>query len=48
VSTAVSPSPEDDRLAAELTAGVRDEKLRETVQKALSFALARGRSDAPF
>jgi hypothetical protein len=44
----ISPTAEDDRVAAELTAGVRDEKLRETVQKALSFALARGRSDAPF
>jgi len=45
---AVAPTPEDDRLAAELAGVVRDEKLRETVQKALSFALARGRSDAPF
>ena len=44
----VSPTPEDARRAAELTAGVRDEKLRETVQKALSYALAHERSDAPF
>jgi hypothetical protein len=48
VRSSVSPSAEDGQAAAELTAGMRDEKLRETVQKALSFALARGRSDAPF
>jgi len=45
---AVSPTPDDRRLAASLAAGVRDEELRETVQEALSFALARGRSDGPF
>ena len=46
--TTVSPSPHDRRIASELAAGVRDEELRETVQEALSFALARGRSDTPF
>ncbi len=46
--TTVSPTPDDRRLASELAAGVRDEELRETVQEALSFALARGRSDTPF
>ena len=44
----VSPTAEERRIAAELTAGVQDENLRETVQKALSFALARGRSGSPF
>ena len=46
--TTVSPSPDDRRIASELAAGVRDEELRQTVQEALSFALARGRSDTPF
>jgi hypothetical protein len=44
----VTPTDEDRRRAAALTAGVMHENLRETVQKALSFALARGRSDPSF
>jgi hypothetical protein len=38
-------SPGDEELARALAAPIEDEKLRETVQKAVSFSLARGRSD---
>ena len=48
VSEPASPTADDRRLAAELSAAVTDEKLRETVQRAVSFALARGRSGPPF
>jgi hypothetical protein len=44
----VTPTADETRLAADLAAAVGDEKLRETVQRAVSFALARGRSDPPF
>src|SRR5581483_5866195 len=47
VSSVVAPTEDEARLAAELAAGVGDEKLRETVERAVSFALARGRSDPP-
>jgi hypothetical protein len=40
---AVTPTAEESRLAAALAGPVGDEKLRESVQKALSFALARAR-----
>ena len=45
---AVVPSDEDTRTAARVTGSMSHEKLRETVQKALSYALARGRSGHPF
>jgi Dna[CI] antecedent, DciA len=48
VKAAVSPTDEEARAAGELTAGMTHESLRESVQKALSFALARGRSGHPF
>jgi hypothetical protein len=48
IQDTVSPTAEEARTAARLSAGVTDEKLRETVQRALSFALARGRSNPPF
>jgi hypothetical protein len=48
VADAVSPTMDETRLAGELTTAVTHEKLRETVQKAVSFALARGRSSPPF
>ena len=48
VSKPVAPTEDESRLAAELSAPVGDEKLRETVQRAVSFALARGRSGPPF
>lgn len=46
-SEAVRPTSEDEERARELAAGIDEETLRETVQKAISFTLARGRSDAP-
>jgi len=45
---AIVPSAEDARMAARLTCSMSHEKLRETVQKALSFALARRPSSHPF
>jgi hypothetical protein len=44
----VSPTPGERLAAARLTAAVTHENLRETVQKAVSFALARARSGQPF
>jgi hypothetical protein len=35
----------DDELARAIASSIEDEKLRETVQKAVRFSLARGRSD---
>jgi hypothetical protein len=48
VSEPVEPTPEDDARARELTAAISDEKLRESVQKAVRMSLARGRLDRPF
>jgi hypothetical protein len=47
-SDPVTPTADEARLAADVAAAVTDENLRETVQRAFSFALARGRSDPPF
>jgi hypothetical protein len=47
VQEPVSPSEEHRRSAAALTAGISDEKLRESVQKAVSFALARSAANRP-
>jgi hypothetical protein len=44
---AIQPTAEDVEKARALAAGIEEETLRETVQKAISFALARGRSDPP-
>jgi hypothetical protein len=41
----VSPTPEDEAEGRRLAAGIADEKLRESVQKAVSFSLARARLD---
>jgi hypothetical protein len=38
-------SPEDAELARAIASSISDEKLRESVQKAVSLSLARGRSD---
>ncbi|HKU59239.1 MAG TPA: DUF721 domain-containing protein [Gaiellaceae bacterium] len=43
----VRPTPEDVEKARALAADIDEETLRETVQKAISFALARMRSDSP-
>ena len=44
---AIEVTPEEAELAAALASAISDEKLRESVQKAVSFSLARGRSDPP-
>ena len=44
----VRPTAEHVRAAAEIAAGITDENLRESVQKAVSFSLARPPSDRPF
>ena len=43
----VLPTAEDVETARSLAAEIDEETLRETVQKAISFTLARGRSDTP-
>ena len=43
----VTPSPDEDRRAREIAAAIEDEKLRESVQKAASFSLARARAARP-
>ena len=48
LDTAVSPSAEDARRAAEIASGIGDERLRETVQKAVSLGLARDAREGPF
>jgi len=41
----IRPSAEHERAAAEIAAGISDENLRESMQKAVSFSLARPPSD---
>jgi len=41
------PTPEEARAAAEIAAPLTDENLRESVQKAVSLSLARGRANPP-
>jgi len=41
------PSPEQQREAAEIAARIEDENLRQAVQKAVSFALARAAENRP-
>jgi hypothetical protein len=43
--TPVDVSPEDAELARAIASKISDENLRESVQKAVSLSLARGRSD---
>jgi hypothetical protein len=47
VRVLVQPTPEEDALASQLAASIADEKLRESVQKAVRMSLARGRLDRP-
>jgi hypothetical protein len=47
VTQVIEPTPEDDARAHELAAGIGDEKLRESVQKAVRLSLARDRFDRP-
>ncbi len=44
----LSPTPEHERRASEIAASIGDEKLRETVQKAIGLSLARTAEDRPF
>ncbi len=44
---AVEPSPVDLERARAIASSIEDEKLRETVQKAVSFGLARAARDRP-
>jgi hypothetical protein len=41
----VEPTPEEDERAAAIASSIGDEKLRESVQKAVKLSLARGRHD---
>ena len=43
----ISPTAAHKRAAAEIASGITDENLRESVQKAVSFSLARPPSDRP-
>jgi hypothetical protein len=43
----VETTREDEERARAIASTISDEKLRETVQKAVSFSLARGRGDTP-
>ena len=45
VSETVEPTAAEAAEAARIAAAISDEKLRESVQKAVSFGLARGRGD---
>jgi hypothetical protein len=45
VSAPLEVTPEDAERARAIASVISDEKLRESVQKAVSFSLARGRSD---
>jgi hypothetical protein len=47
VRNPVSVSPEDDERARAIASTIDDEKLRESVQKAVSLSLARGRVNRP-
>jgi hypothetical protein len=47
VTQVVEPTPEEDARAHELASAISDEKLRESVQKAVRLSLARDRFDRP-
>jgi hypothetical protein len=47
VDDPVRVTPEEAELAAAVASAIEDEKLRESVQKAVSFSLARGRGNRP-
>jgi hypothetical protein len=42
------PTPEHERQASEIAASIDDERLRESVQKAVGLSLARTAEDRPF
>ena len=45
---AVRPTPEHEQRASEIAASIDDEKLRASVEKAISLSLARTARDRPF
>jgi hypothetical protein len=47
VENPVEVTPEDDERACAIASSIEDENLRESVQKAVSLSLARGRSNRP-
>jgi hypothetical protein len=47
VVSPVRVSPEDDERARAIASAIDDQKLRESVQKAVSLGLARGRANRP-
>ena len=47
VTAAVETTPEDEERARAIASSISDQNLRESVQKAVSLSLARGRSDTP-
>ena len=47
VERVVETTPEDDERARAIASSISDQKLRESVQKAVSFGLVRGRDDTP-
>ena len=47
VENPVEVTPEDDERARAIASAIDDENLRESVQKAVSLSLARGRSNRP-
>jgi hypothetical protein len=48
VEPPLRPTPEDEERARALATAITDEKLRESVQKAVRLSLARERRDRPF
>ena len=47
VSQPVQTTPEDEERARAIASSIDDQKLRESVQKAVTLSLARGRGDTP-
>jgi hypothetical protein len=47
VASPVETTPQDEERARAIASSISDEKLRESVQKAVSLSLARGREDTP-
>jgi hypothetical protein len=47
VTAPVETTPEDEERARAIASSISDQNLRESVQKAVSLSLARGRSDTP-
>jgi Dna[CI] antecedent DciA-like protein len=47
VAAPVETTPEDEERARAIASSISDRNLRESVQKAVSLSLARGRSDTP-